>query len=211
MKRVNWYFDFISPFAYLQSAIIYKITGQIFVDPKPILFAGLLNHYGHLGPAEIVPKRRFIFEQSLWLAKKYNVKMVLPPHHPFNPLPPLRLSIACECNLDKICEIFDFIWKEGRDVDNEIEFNALGKRLGIVQVKNTISDELIKEKLKTLTTEAISEGVFGIPTIVFKEQLFWGIDSTDFLLDFLDSPEQVKADIIEPVANFKVGKAKRKR
>jgi len=99
MKTADWYFDFISPYAYLQAARLDELAKHANIRARPVLFAGLLNHHGQLGPAEIAPKRKFVFRQSLWTAKHQGIPMKLPPAHPFKPLPPLRLAIAMSCAL----------------------------------------------------------------------------------------------------------------
>ena len=209
MRKAIWYFDFLSPYAYLQSAIIGKLTAHIFLEPKPVLFAGILNHHGQLGPAEIPSKRNFTFQQSLWLAKKYNVVLKLPPFHPFNPLPALRLAVAVDGDIKKILRIFDFIWKEGGNIEDHNEFQKLGNELGVKEPHSVVQLTSVKQKLKEETDRAISQGVFGVPTIVLDEQIFWGLDATDFVLDYLQNPVSIKQTIINEVLNFKVGKAKR--
>ena len=211
MRKAIWYFDFLSPYAYLQSAIIGKLTGHIFLEPKPVLFAGILNHHGQLGPAEIPSKRDFIFKQSLWLAKKYNIALKLPPFHPFNPLPALRLATAVDGDIKKILRIFDFIWREGGDIEDHNEFQKLGNDLGVKDPHAVIQLTSVKQKLKEETDRAISQGVFGVPSIVLDKQIFWGLDATDFVLDYLQNPVSIKQTIINEVLNFKVGKAKRKK
>ncbi len=211
MKKANWYLDFISPYAYLQSAIIEKITGKIFLSPKPILFAGLLNHYGHLGPAEIPSKRKFVMQQSLWLAKKYNVPIKMPPFHPFNPLPTLRLALAIGENVEKINQIFEFIWREGRNIEDAKEFVTLGKLIGIDDPIGVIQNISLKQKLKEQTDFAISEGVFGVPTVVIDELIFWGLDSTESLLSYLENPASFNDSIVKPASSLPEGTAKRKK
>ncbi len=211
MKTANWYFDFISPYAYLQSAIIEKITGKIFLSPRPILFAGLLNHYGHLGPAEIPSKKKFVMEQALWLAKKYNIPFKLPPFHPFNPLPPLRLAVSIGENIEKVHHIFEFIWSKGLNIEDPKEFSSLGKSIGINDANGVVQDIGLKNKLRTQTNLAISEGVFGIPTIVIDKQLFWGLDSIDMLLGYLEDRSSFTKNIVQPAASLPEGTAKRKK
>ena len=121
MKTADWYFDFISPYAYLQSTRLNALSGHIRIHAKPVLFAGLLNHHGQLGPAEIEPKRQFVFRQALWLAKCQGVDMKLPPEHPFNPLPPLRLALAMNCEIEAVQTIFNFIWRDGRNTGDSEE------------------------------------------------------------------------------------------
>ena len=211
MRKAVWYFDFLSPYAYLQSAIIGKLAGYIFLEPKPVLFAGILNHHGQLGPAEIPSKRNFVFQQSLWLAKKYNIILKLPPFHPFNPLPALRLAIAVEGEMKKILRIFDFIWREGGNIEDYNEFQKLGNDLGVKHPHSVIQQTSVKQKLKEETDRAVSQGVFGVPTIVLDGQIFWGLDATDFVLDYLQNTASIKQTIIDEVLKFKVGNATRKK
>tara|TARA_Y100001978_G_C23684065_1_gene430794 strand:+ start:501 stop:1145 length:645 start_codon:yes stop_codon:yes gene_type:complete len=205
MKTATWYFDFLSPYAYLQSAIISELAVKFSLKVKPVLFAALLNHNGQLGPAEIPGKREFVFKQSLWLAKRHGITMRLPPAHPFNPLPPLRLATALDGDIDKIKEIFNFIWKDGGNIDDQNEFVALGKRLSLDEPLKIIGKERIKSRLKEETAEAISRGVFGVPAISVDDEIFWGFDSSDFMLDYLNNSEEIKNSIIKPAKSLSVG------
>jgi len=96
--EIDWYFDFISPYSYLAfealPAALAAIEPAPVVRLRPVLFAGLLNHWGHMGPAEVAPKRRFTYEHCTWLADRHRIPMRAPRHHPFNPLPLLRAAIA---------------------------------------------------------------------------------------------------------------------
>ena len=71
MRHADWYFDFISPFAYLQNAVFYHLPDDLEVTRKPVLFAGLLGHWEHKGPAEIPRKRVFTLRHTKWLALRY--------------------------------------------------------------------------------------------------------------------------------------------
>src|SRR5690349_24411474 len=85
---VEFWFDFISPFGYLAWQRIHSLVDAHGRDVvyRPTLFAALLNHWGQLGPAEIPPKRVFVFKQVLRRAHVLGVPLVPPPRHPFNPL-----------------------------------------------------------------------------------------------------------------------------
>ena len=97
MKHITFYLDFISPYAYLAfEKLPEALMGRSYsVTYKPILFAGLLKHHGQLGPAEIAPKRDWTYRQVLWQAHRHGVDLQMPASHPFNPLPLLRLAVAC--------------------------------------------------------------------------------------------------------------------
>lgn len=211
MKTADWYFDFISPYAYLQSARLHGISDHIQLRAKPVLFAGLLNHHGQLGPAEIAPKRQFVFRQALWLAKRQGIDMKLPPEHPFNPLPPLRLALAMNCEIDAIQTIFNFIWRDGHNTGDPEEWESLTRTIGLTDANEKLSDPAIKNTLRGNTDEAIARGVFGVPTLIVDGELFWGHDAADFLFEYLSQPDALRRDVFEPVSKLAQGAARRKR
>src|ERR1700743_601772 len=92
--KISWVFDVISPFAYLELKQLPQLPKDLHVDFVPILFAGVLNHHGQIGNAEIVPKRRFSYRFAMWRARKMGVPVRFPPAHPLNPLGALRLILA---------------------------------------------------------------------------------------------------------------------
>ena len=97
MRRADWYFDFVSPFAYLQSEELASLAPRLAIRYRPVLFAALLDAHGQKGPAEIAAKRAFTYRFVIWRAKQLGIRLKFPPEHPFNPLPLLRLAIACDC------------------------------------------------------------------------------------------------------------------
>ena len=210
MKTADWYFDFISPYAYLQAARLDDLSRQANIRPRPVLFAGLLNHHGQLGPAEIAPKRKFVFRQALWLAHRQGLPMKLPPAHPFKPLPPLRLAIAAGCEVASIKTIFDFIWRDGNDIDNPEDWKRLTDALEIENVEERLAEASVKQALRDNTDEAIAKGVFGVPTLVVDRELFWGQDAADQFLDYLRDESRMKRDVFEPVEGLAEGAAQRK-
>ena len=93
MHAAAWYFDVISPFAYLQLVRFDRLPEDLTITYRPILFAGLLGHWGHKGPAEIEAKRLHTYRFSQWRADREGIRLRYPPVHPFNPLKALRLCI----------------------------------------------------------------------------------------------------------------------
>ena len=108
--KVSWVFDVISPFSYLGFQQLRALPAGTEVELVPVLFAGLLNHYGQLGPAEIEPKRRFTYRFIVWRARKLGVPLKMPPVHPFNPLSAMRLIIAAGGDMRAVRTGFDFVW-----------------------------------------------------------------------------------------------------
>lgn len=174
----TWYFDFISPFAYLQLARMRTINARTPIVPRPIVFAAVLGHHGQLGPAEIPGKREFTYHMVQWLADSSGVALRFPPAHPFNPLQALRLAVACGSTWDGVTRIFEHIWKQGAAADTSDALRELARELGIADVAGALSTPLVKEQLRANTDEAIAHGVFGVPTVRLGTRLFWGCDAT---------------------------------
>jgi 2-hydroxychromene-2-carboxylate isomerase len=202
VARLTWYFDFVSPFSYLQFAAFPALFQRSDVDLTPVLFAGLLDHYSHKGPAEIEPKRKHTYQHTQWQAGKRGVPMRYPPGHPFNSLHALRLAVALGGTYDTVKTIFDFIWVEGRSPNDE--WKALCDALGVPGAEVLAMGEGVKTQLRENTDEAIRLGVFGVPTFVVDDHLFWGIDATEMLLDYLDDPQLFESDEMKRLAYLPV-------
>ncbi len=187
--QADWYFDVVSPFAYLQFAGFDRLPGDLAINLKPVLFAGLLGHWETKGPAEIPAKRRQTYRYCHWLAGKRGVPFKVPPRHPFNPLVVLRLAIALGAGSEVVGAIFRHIWGEGNDGQDPESLAALAASLGVDDLEARVSDRAVKRQLRANTDEAIARGVFGIPTFVIDEEIFWGDDATEMMLDFLADPE----------------------
>jgi 2-hydroxychromene-2-carboxylate isomerase len=180
---IDWYFDFTSPYAYLQWQRLRREAPQLKLKLKPVLFAGLLSHYDHKGPAEIMPKRSWTYAHCLWIARQHDIPMKLPSAHPFNPLPLLRLSLALGATEDIVDRLFAYVWREGLLPSDEIAWQDLLDELLMTQ--SDISTDSIKQALHDNCEQAIAAGVFGVPTAVVDGQLFWGVDATDMLLSYV--------------------------
>lgn len=180
MTTIVFYLDFISPYAYLAFDELPKQLMGIShrVVYRPILFGAVLNHHGHMGPAEIPGKREWTYRQVLWLGKQMGVKLDMPLAHPFNPLSLLRLAVACSDDGAPnryVCEtIFRYVWQGGHAADDANRFAELSTGLA---PKRDIQDEEVKIQLKNNTEQAIAKGVFGVPTFAIDNKLFWGLDA----------------------------------
>lgn len=188
MKQIDWYFDFISPFAYLASESLWRFPEGIELRPRPILFAGLLNHWQTRGPAEIPPMRRFTFRHIRWLADNNDIELKMPPAHPFNPLKLLRLCIALKAGPELVQRLFRFVWTEGCTTDDAQQWQRLIRELGAESIESQLAAEEVKAELRQNTEDAIEAGVFGVPGFVLDGEVFWGFDSIDFLLACLADP-----------------------
>lgn len=207
MRNAIWYFDFISPFAYLCLHRLKELPKDLAIEYRPVLFAGVLGHWGQKGPAELPTKRRYTYRISQWTAQRLGVRFRYPAAHPFNPLHHLRLAIACGTTPEAIRTIFDSIWTTGDDAADPARFAGLLKRLGVSQEE--LGKAEIKEKLKSNTDSAIQRGVFGVPTFEIDGELFWGADSVDFLKDYLKDPSALRNTEMQRLDSLPVAAARK--
>ncbi len=189
MIELDWYFDFISPYAYFQLTHFNEFPDNIKFNLKPVLFAGLLKHWENKGPAEIPAKRKLMYRHILWQARKSNFVFKMPPAHPFNPLKALRLCIVLDNDISAISKIFDYIWAEGKSLEDMSAWSNLTSELGVENAEEKIKDPGVKEQLHTNTQKATELGVFGVPTTIINGELFWGFDTTEMLLEYITNSE----------------------
>ena len=206
LKKVDWYFDFISPFAYLQFSQFKKFENDLSITIHPVVFGALLKHWGQLGPAEIVPKRIFTYRFFKWKADRLGIEYTMPPSHPFNPLPALLSCIAGNSTYEVTKEIFDIIYKQGEQPDQKEGREKLETLLNKYPSEYSELDEsALKKILRTNTSRAIENGVFGVPTFVVDQQIFWGGDSSDMMLDFIKNPELFSSEEMQRVSSMPMG------
>ncbi len=201
-RTAEWFFDFVSPFAYLQLEQFDRLPATLAVEPRPIVLGAVLGHWGQRGPAEIPAKRRFTYRHALYRAQKLGIPYRMPPAHPFNSIKALRLAIAMGGSLDVIRRIFRYIWADGHDVASAEGFAALCEAMGYPEGVGAVEGPEIKETLKRNTDRALSLEVFGTPMFVLDGELFWGEDATDLFVtcvesrDWLDSPEAARVSTL---------------
>ncbi len=185
MTRIDFWFDPISPYAWLAfDALPQALQGCSYhVVYRPVLFAGLLSHWGQKGPAEIEPKRAWTYRDVAWRAHRQGLRLDLPAQHPFNPLALLRLTLACvppgqSPSRHVVETVFRHVWEGGADANDEARLAGL--RQGLNPVREP-SDPTVKRDLRVNTDEATRLGIFGVPTMVLDGRAFWGADALDAL------------------------------
>jgi 2-hydroxychromene-2-carboxylate isomerase len=204
-SSIDWYFDFVSPYSHIALHRLKDLSAPIRF--KPVLFAGLLNHWGQKGPAEIPAKRQWTYRWCTWWAKELGIAFRFPKAHPFNPLHYLRLSIACGNRPEAVRRIFDFIWTTGEDAGDARRFSQLCSDLEISAEQ--LSTPEIKDALRKNTDEAAARGVFGVPSLVVDGEVFWGADAIDFAKAFLAERSVLRNAEMQRVDNLPVAAARK--
>ena len=205
---VIWLYDVISPFAYLALPRLAELPPNVELTMRPVLFAGLLDHFGQRGPAEIAPKRRFTHRFALWRARRLGIPMRFPPAHPFNPLAALRLIIAAGSDQRAARTVLDAVFRDGRDVSDPQVLEQLAAQLGVADAQAKITSAAVKAQLRENTQWAASCGIFGVPTLVVGPEFFWGHDALDMALDYLKDPQAFEDEGMRAADSLPVGAAR---
>ena len=209
---IDFYFDFISPYAYLAWEPVQALAAAHGRELAlyPVLFAGLLEHWGQLGPAEIAPKRIYTFKQVSRRAAGRGLHLSPPPAHPFNPLLALRLTsleLEPERRVALIDCLFRATWGGGPGVASA-EVVAQVLRAAGFDAEALLEAATRPENKRRLIANgqrAIAAEVFGVPTMVADGELFWGDDSLGDLDLFLRGEDPLDHDSYQRWAGLPVG------
>lgn len=186
MKVVDFWFDALSPYAWLAfDRLPQALEGlNVVVNYQPVLLAGLLAHWGQKGPAEITPKRAWTYRQVLWLAHQQGTPLQLPQPHPFNPLALQRLAVAAAPaggtpSRRTVELLFRHVWcRDGADPNDPA---ALATLTAAVAPQRDPASDAAKAELRTRTEAAVALGLFGVPTLVADGRHFFGLDALPML------------------------------
>jgi 2-hydroxychromene-2-carboxylate isomerase len=197
---IRFYFDYVSPNAYLASTQLPKVAERhgFAIEPVPVLFAGLLEAHGQLGPAEVPAKIRWMSRNNLRKAALLRVALNPPAFHPFNPLLALRVSsLPREARQRSalIGALFDAVWVRGLHVSDAAVVEQLADEVGLEGAALVAEAERAecKARLREQTDDAIARGVFGVPTMQVGQELFWGYDDFPQLELFLAGKDPLDA------------------
>jgi 2-hydroxychromene-2-carboxylate isomerase len=208
MKHITFYFDFISPYAWLAFQALPQALQGIShtVTYKPVLFGAMLKHHGQLGPAEIPSKRDWTYRQVQWLAHTQGMAFQMPAAHPFNPLGLLRLAVASQVsglpNRYVTEKIFKQVWCTGQDA---ADAQALADLTAHIAPNRDPRSPEVKQQLQAWTEEAIALDVFGVPSLVVDGNVFWGLDALPMLRAYLTGDDWFKGPAWHAVREIPVG------
>jgi len=211
-KRLTFYFDFISPYAYFSWRKMddFCKLHQLELTIQPVVFGKLLDHWGQLGPAEIPPKRALLLKYCYRYAKLHGFEMKGPKCHPFNSLNALRLSlreVSGENQSKVVSAIFEAGWSMGKDLG---DLNVLTDILNSAGLNGQALADLAQQDankalLKTGTQAAIEKGVFGVPSMIIDDELFWGNDQFEHMALFARGEDFVEPNQFKEAINRERG------
>ena len=188
-KSIDFYFDIISPYSYLahQKIKAIKKKKEIFFNYKPILVGGLHNLQGITAPAFIESKLKHMITDCNLIAAKNNFNFIWNSKFPINSLNIMRGYLFVNHDIKDLYldEIFDAYWKNNQDTSNEEILISLIKKCGIDpgDFLDGIKNRNIKNELINKTQEAHDKEIFGAPTYIVNDKIFWGQDRLEFALD----------------------------
>ncbi|HEX2574468.1 MAG TPA: 2-hydroxychromene-2-carboxylate isomerase [Polyangia bacterium] len=217
MAQLRFYFDYLSPYAYLAWTRVHDLVApySLTVEPVPILLAALLEHNRTRGPAEVPARRAYLFRDIARLAAYHGIRIEPPAAHPFNPLLALRVSsldMPPEVRRRLVDGLFAAVWNGGPGVSDPAFVAQVASAAGLdgPAAVAAAGTEEIKNRLRRTTEEAIAAGVFGVPTMILEREgappeLFWGFDSFPHIQRFLDGKDPITPELVARWAAMPVG------
>ena len=188
-KFIDFYFDFISPYSYLAHKRIRKIQKdkKIKFIYKPIFLGGLHNLANITAPALIKSKKRFLIDDCEMVAKKFKIDFKFNEKFPINSLSLMRGMLIIDNNAKDlfIDSFFDAYWFLNSDLENKEIVGEILKKINIDPVffYQNITKQEIKDNLKNKTQQAFDKKIFGAPSFIVNNKIFWGQDRLDYALD----------------------------
>lgn len=190
MKDIEFYFDFLSPYSYLAWSWVRQNTDKYNFSFYPVPLASLIRSYETKGPAEIEPKRNYLFKHCLRYAELNKIPFSPPQNLPFNSLYALRMALEENAGADQF-KVIDAIymngWGKGHDIGDEKFLVKILLQEGIDGNKllDNVGSKEIRNALKFNLNRALGKNIFGLPTFIVENELFWGNDSIEHLKLFL--------------------------
>lgn len=181
-----FYYDIVSPFAYLYIKQRQRLEAQLDIKPVPILLGGLLRATENKGPGEVAAKRPHTYQFCVWQAERLGIPFRFPEHHPFMTIAAQRLLVEQDAAWSMVERAFDYVWVEGKDPN--LSWPEFCTYLGLSADTPKPDNAEVKAKLIENTNQAKSDGAFGVPALVVNQHCFWGVDTIDWVLDYFARP-----------------------
>ena len=190
-RLIDFYFDFISPYSYIAHKKIIKLHQRNNFNYKAILLGGLHNLGKITAPAFNERKMKNMKNDCILISKKNNIPFKWNDKFPLNSLYLMRgFLLVDKTKKDKFIDLFfDAYWKDNIDISDQKSIKKIISQCNIEKnfFENGIKEQKIKDKLKDLTDKAFNKNVFGAPTFIVNDKLFWGQDRLEYALEELNS------------------------
>jgi 2-hydroxychromene-2-carboxylate isomerase len=194
-KSVDFYYDFVSSASYLAykrlPSMIKSSGGHI--NWKPMVLGGVFKAVGNVSPAHIEAKGKWLFDDMKRIADKHGFAFSVNPAFPLNTIMALRGAIAAERLGPEVLSpymdvMFDGAWANGDDLSNPEVVMELMEKAGLpaVEIANLAQDQAIKDELRANTEDAVKRGAFGAPTFYVNDEMHWGQDRLDAVMEALE-------------------------
>ena len=206
MKTVEFYLDFVSPYAWLAfHQLPQALQGHsVQVRYTPVLLGALLQQHHNPGPAGIAGKREWTYRHTSWLGHALGCGLQMPAQHPFNPLPLLRLALRTSTdghiNRYTADTIFRHVWLGGTDALEAGRLQALEQSLAEQLRTDEVALQRAKDLLRSNTDAAMAAGIFGVPAVVVEGKQFWGLDGLPTLTAYLNGDSWFDGDTWDSAA-----------
>lgn len=194
-KSVDFYYDFVSSASYLAykrlPSMVSAAGGRI--NWKPMLLGGVFKAVGNTSPAQIEAKGNWLFKDMKRIADKHGFAFDVNPAFPLNTVSVMRGAIAVERLNPEVSNtymdvMFDGAWANGDDLSNPEVVMELMEKAGLPanDIANLAQDQSVKDELRANTDEAVSRGAFGAPTFFVDDEMHWGQDRIDAVMEALE-------------------------
>ena len=194
-KTVDFYYDFVSSASYLAfkrlPAMVSAAGGEI--RWKPMLLGGVFKAVGNSSPVLIAAKGKWMLDDMKRTSDKHGFAFSVNPSFPLNTIMVMRGAIAAEKLGPEVLDpymalMFDGAWATGEDLSKPEVVMELMEKAGLpaVEIANLAQDQAIKDKLRANTEEAVARGTFGAPTFYVNDEMHWGQDRLDAVMEALE-------------------------
>ena len=190
IKSFDFYFDFASPYTFIAHKEIRKIEKEnpVTIKYMPVLLGGLLKAAGIKPNADFPIKAKYMIRDCKLWAEKYNINFKFNNYFPIKTLNLMRCVLVAEkkkFEKNFINKVFDAIWKDGLNLNDDAIVEKLLKNLDInpKNFLNEADNQEVKNDLKKRTDDAYNKGIFGTPTFIINNKMFWGQDRLDFVIN----------------------------
>jgi 2-hydroxychromene-2-carboxylate isomerase len=195
MSAVEFYFDVGSPAAYLAWTQLPRICADTNAQLhyRPMLLGGVFQATGNQSPMMVAPKGRYMMGDLERFAHRYGTSFSHNPFFPINTLTLMRIATGLQMRdpvrmVPFVDAVYRAIWVEGKNMNDPGIVAEVAQAAGFdaAALLALSADPEVKERLKTVTQDAVTRGVFGAPTFFVGDHMYWGQDRLDFVKQALE-------------------------